>query len=55
MVIFRGTHWLRFWAMLQRSDDNKEAIKTASRAMEILVMQIFAWHGWRFSHRICAA
>ena len=23
-VLFRGTHWLRFWAQLQRTDDIKD-------------------------------
>ena len=28
-VLFRGTHWLRFWALLQRTDDRKDEIVKA--------------------------
>jgi len=33
-VFFRGTHWLRFWALLQRSDDDKEQIRDACKLLE---------------------
>ena len=52
-VLYRGTHWLRFWAQLQKCDENKEALQKACQTTEVLVMQIFANHGWRFSNRIC--
>ena len=51
-VLYRGTHWLRFWAQLQRCDEDKEAVQKAYQTIEILVMQLFANHGWRFSNRI---
>ena len=52
-VLYRGTHWLRLWARLQRCDEDKEELQEACRTMEVLVMQIFANHGWKFSNRIC--
>ena len=52
-VLYRGTHCLRLWALLQRCDEDKEELQEACRTMEILVMQIFANHGWKFSNRIC--
>ena len=51
-VLYRGTHWLRFRAQLQRRDEDKEAIPKACQTMEVLVVQLFAKHGWRFSNRI---
>ena len=51
-VLYRDTHWLKFWAQLQRCDEDKEALQKAYQTMEVLVMQIFANHGWRFSNRI---
>ena len=44
-VLYRGTHWLRFWAQLQRCDEDKEALQKACQTMEVLVMQIFAMDG----------
>ena len=53
-VLYRGTHWLRLWALLQRCDEDKEELQEACRTMEVLVMQIFANHSWKFSNRICS-
>ena len=53
-VLYRDTHWLRFCAQLQRRDEDKEALQKACQTMEVLVMQFFANHGWRFSNRICS-
>ena len=50
-VLYRGTHWLRFWAQLQRRDEDKDAVQKASQTIEVLVMQLFVNHGWRFSNR----
>ncbi|CAO2171804.1 unnamed protein product [Urochloa humidicola] len=51
-VLFRGTHWLRFWSEMQRREEDKDLIINVCRQLEALVMQIFAHHGWRFSNRI---
>jgi hypothetical protein len=40
-VLFRGLHWLRLWAQLQRCEESS-LIKTACRVLETLVMEIFA-------------
>ncbi|CAN6299881.1 unnamed protein product, partial [Urochloa humidicola] len=51
-VLFRGTHWLRFWGQMQQHEEDKNSIKTAPQHLESLAMQIFAHNGWRFSNRI---
>ena len=50
-VLFQGTHWLRFWAQLQRCEEDKEMIQIACQTVEGLVMQVFTSHGWRFTNR----
>jgi hypothetical protein len=45
-VVFRTTHWLRFWTQLQRKEDDQEQMKTACCNMEVLMMQFFRHHGW---------
>ena len=51
-VLFRGTHWLRLWAQLQRSDDSADLLRRACRHLETMAMHFFAYRGWRFSNRI---
>ncbi|BAT10474.1 Os10g0352500, partial [Oryza sativa Japonica Group] len=51
-VIFRATHWLRFWAQLQRRDEDGEFLKVACRKLETMVMQLYANYGWRFTNRL---
>ena len=51
-VLFRATYWCRQWALLQKSNEDKEKIKGAIRALESVAMHIFANHGCRFSNRI---
>jgi hypothetical protein len=51
-VLFRGTYWLRFWALLQRSDDDKERIFDACKLLESRTMEFFASHGWSFIYRL---
>ncbi|WVZ53448.1 hypothetical protein U9M48_004388, partial [Paspalum notatum var. saurae] len=41
-VLFRGTHWLRFWAQLQRTDNMKDDIVRICRSLESLAMGLFA-------------
>jgi hypothetical protein len=40
-VLFRGTHWLRLWSRLQRSEDATVLIRNACRRLETLAMQFF--------------
>jgi hypothetical protein len=51
-VLFRATHWLWMWSLLQKCDDDTNLLKDACRSLETMAMQIFANHGWRFSNRI---
>ena len=51
-VLYRGTHWLRLGAQLQRRDEDKKALQKACQTIEVLVMQFFVNHGWRFSNMI---
>jgi len=51
-VLFRGTHWLRLWAQLQRTDDMKIDIMRTCRSLESAAMELFASHGWPFMFRI---
>jgi hypothetical protein len=39
-VLFRATHWLRFWGYLQRVED-QEIIKKTCRRIEVASMQFF--------------
>jgi hypothetical protein len=52
-VLYRGTHWLRFWSQLEKDDYNKELIRDACVKLETVAMQLFVDHGWRFSNRLC--
>ena len=51
-VIFKVTYWLRFWAKLQKCEENGELMKVACRKLETTVMQLFANYGWRFTNRL---
>ena len=35
-VIFKGTYWLHFWALLQREEHNKNFISLLSTRIEIV-------------------
>ncbi|BAH94829.1 Os10g0352500 [Oryza sativa Japonica Group] len=45
-VIFRATHWLRFWAQLQRRDEDGEFLKVACRKPDSN-QRMFAYHPCR--------
>lgn len=51
-VLFRGTHWLRFWAQLQKDEADGVLIKNVCRRLESMAMQFCVNFGWRFSNRI---
>jgi hypothetical protein len=51
-VLFRGTHWLRFWAQLQKDEADGVLIKNVCRCLESVAMQFCVNFGWRFSNRI---
>jgi hypothetical protein len=44
-VIFRGTHWFRFWRLLQKEETQQQILVRC---------QSFASHGWRSNTRIDA-
>jgi hypothetical protein len=43
-VVFRGTHWIRQWSVLQK-EENMIQIKWGCRALETTMMQIFSYNG----------
>ncbi|KAL5655815.1 hypothetical protein ACJX0J_035134 [Zea mays] len=45
-VVFRTTHWLRFWTQLQRKEDDQEQMKTACCNMEDLLLDFFIRVVW---------
>ena len=51
-VLFRGTHWLRLWAQLQKDEADGVLIKNVCRRLESVAMQFCVNFGWRFSNRI---
>jgi hypothetical protein len=53
IVLYRATHWLRFWSQLERNDQKRKLICSACVKLETVAMQHFINHGWRFSNRIC--
>ncbi|XP_062193487.1 uncharacterized protein LOC133896859 [Phragmites australis] len=50
-VIFRGTHWIRQWSLLQE-EEARQQMKWACRILETTIMEIFVKHGWMFTRRI---
>jgi hypothetical protein len=50
-VIYRGTHWARTWSLFQKEED-RHLLLSACRSIEILTMEIFVKHVWRFSNRL---
>ena len=51
-VLFRGMYWLRHWAQLQHSEDQKERMIQTCHLLEMSALYFFASHGWPFSLRI---
>lgn len=52
-VIFRGTHWFRFWRLLQK-EETQQQIHVVCQSLEVVAMEVFASHGWRSNSRIDA-
>ena len=50
-VIFRGTHWFRFWRLLQKEESHQQILDVC-QALEVVAMEVFANHGWRSNARI---
>jgi hypothetical protein len=49
-ILFRGTHWLRQWAKLQRHDDRKDQMISVAQHLETSALEFFCSNGW-FSQR----
>lgn len=45
-VLFRGTYWLRSWALLRHTNDQRERLVEACQLLESSALQLFASHGW---------
>jgi hypothetical protein len=45
-VLFRGTHWLRQWANLQRHDDRKDQLISVAQHLETSTLEFFGSNGW---------
>jgi hypothetical protein len=43
-VIFRGTHWLRFWRLVQMEESHQESLNIF-QYLEVVAMKIFTSHG----------
>ena len=50
-AIFRGAYWLRFWSLLQR-EDTRKTVCLASKALEVVALDIFSKNGWRSNNRL---
>jgi hypothetical protein len=50
-VIFRGTFWIRSWAVLS-NEDGRSVLKAGCRNMEIVALEIFHKFGWNALKRI---
>jgi hypothetical protein len=42
--IFRGTHWFRFWRLLQK-EETQQQILVMCQSLEVVAMEVFASHG----------
>ena len=51
-VIFRGAYWLRFSSLLQPKE-LRVTVRLASKALEVIALDIFAKNSWRSNKRIC--
>jgi hypothetical protein len=45
-VLFKGTHWLRQWARLQRCDDLRDQLTLAGQHLETSALHFFSSSGW---------
>jgi hypothetical protein len=45
-VLFRGIHWLRQWANLQRREDLKDEMISVAQHLETLALVFFSSNGW---------
>ena len=51
-LLFRGTHWLRQWARLQRCDDRRDQLILAGQHLEMSALHFFGSNGWLSNRHI---
>jgi len=51
-TVSREAYWLQFWALLQREAASK-TVCVASKALEVVTLDIFAKNEWRSNNRLC--
>ena len=49
-VIFRETYWLRFWSMLQHEERTKDLFMKVSTSLEMVALELFESHGWKYNN-----
>jgi hypothetical protein len=50
-VMFRGTYWIRSWAILSK-EDGMVILKKGCRLLETMALEIFHKSGWNTRRRI---
>ena len=51
-LLFKGTHWLRQWARLQRCDDRRDQLVLAGQHLEKSALHFFGSNGWLSNRHI---
>jgi hypothetical protein len=51
-VLFRGIHWLRFWAQLQRCEAQQALMVETCRTLKIVAISLFVFYEWPSLFRI---
>jgi hypothetical protein len=54
-VLFRGTHWLRQWAQLQRCEDLRNELISTGRYLEMSALKFFNSNGWLSTRSIASS
>ena len=50
-----GAYWLRFWSILQHKETTNDLFMKINTSLEIIVLEMFASHGWKHNNRLCQA
>jgi hypothetical protein len=51
-VIYRATHWVWTWSLFQEEVACQQ-LHDDRRLLEMVSIEIFERHGWRFRNRLC--
>jgi hypothetical protein len=49
--MFRGTHWIRSWAVLSKEEE-RTILKEVCRLMESVALEIYHKSGWNTLRRV---